>query len=468
MRHDSAIEDPQQDTLGRDPVAAELAANMYRLLPDARSVTVGLVAPWGWGKSTFLHLLEKASHKLRQVDAVPLPVVLWFHPWWFSGREDFYLQFFHALKKQAGAVDRNLWRSADSFVSWLGAFCALVPYGGKTQPLFNQIEKTCKKRASEAGSLEKLKATAAEKLRKTDRQVWVFVDDLDRVDPKTLVLFLSLVRSMADLPWIRYFIAYDKNSLKELLVEEVFPGCGPENPRISLYAEKFIQVEIDLPLLVDGDDSYGGRCDWIKLDGRNQTPEWKDVGAIELAFPPPVRKFGVNGYLTEQFSDSIDQVAWVRTYVEGLRKPSSTSGSEDEAADSSGTIPTIETPRQYARWYNSRSLLERFHTRALLADVELVTTCLEKTRLLDDFILEYEQTTGRSWVVSMGRAIEDALVRAGQPRAALEKSHAFRGAWARRAHLVYPVKESEGLEEIDKSAGSVLIEKIEKGETQKL
>jgi len=106
MRVDNPLTDPKHDRLNRMPAARRLVRQAYEALADSETVAIGLNAPWGWGKTSFLRLMEEAVEEdpdfFDRDPNRPPPVVIWFNPWWFSGREDLYVQFFLEISQQAG------------------------------------------------------------------------------------------------------------------------------------------------------------------------------------------------------------------------------------------------------------------------------------------------------------------------------------------------------------------------------
>src|SRR5690606_39707911 len=60
-------------------------------------------------------------------------------------------------------------------------------------------------------SLEKEKAQIQEELRKLERKIVVFVDDLDRLEPNEVVEVLRLVRAVVDFPNVIYVLCYSRD-----------------------------------------------------------------------------------------------------------------------------------------------------------------------------------------------------------------------------------------------------------------
>lgn len=81
------IQNEEQDRFGRAGFVHRVANSLIgHDGKKARGVIVGIVGPWGSGKSSVLNLL---ANELERRD--PKPVVVRFDPWLVSGRDDLIL-----------------------------------------------------------------------------------------------------------------------------------------------------------------------------------------------------------------------------------------------------------------------------------------------------------------------------------------------------------------------------------------
>jgi hypothetical protein len=89
---DNPIHEENQDSLGRARAAKSFAAHLLAL--DVREgAVVGVLGPWGSGKTSFINLAR------RHLEAHGLPVID-FNPWMFSGTEHLVDAFFVELSAQ--------------------------------------------------------------------------------------------------------------------------------------------------------------------------------------------------------------------------------------------------------------------------------------------------------------------------------------------------------------------------------
>jgi predicted KAP-like P-loop ATPase len=94
-------------------------------------------------------------------------------------------------------------------------------------------------------SPEKLRAEAADGLAGLEQPILVVLDDLDRLDPDELLFTFKLVRMLGRLPNVYYLIAYDEDTLLDILRRTDLVGDAPG--RAQLYLEKMVQVRLDVP-----------------------------------------------------------------------------------------------------------------------------------------------------------------------------------------------------------------------------
>jgi len=457
MRVDNPVTGPKHDRLDRMPPARRLVRQAYEALADSETVAIGLDANWGWGKTSFLRLMEEAVEEdpdfFDRDPNRPPPVVIWFKPWWFSGRKDLYTQFFLEIGEQAKR-QIELRKEKKRWADALGALAVTVS-GGTASPLVDALAKEHERQVKKAGSLNQLRQQATEELKQAKRQLWIFIDDIDRLEPKDAVQFIGLVRSMADLPWVRYFLAYDKKQLRHLIREAVFPHdhnnekeesqSDNEEPlnhalQANAYLDKFIQIELDLGKLVDQDHKEQGS---LQARSTEESIEKKQSSSPSQAtenpnFTQQVRGFARNEYTKGEFPLPADRIAWIRTYVEGL----------------SANGESIRTPRDYIRWHNNRCILIQFDPHVLEKDVSAITECLQGNSKLDA-ILGGDASR-------LADDIYRELLSSGRQKAARRMAQDFMKAWVGRMRASAPEPEFRRKER-DLTQTQLFI-KIEKGE----
>ena len=267
--NDNPIDNPSADVLGRAEVAESFAQHVLAL--DAtEGAVVGLFGPWGSGKTSFLNL---AKHRLRQS-----AYVLDFNPWLFSGTEQLVDRFFVELSQQIKTlklksrrrIGQGLKEYADAlgsatgslkwFVVALLAFLAgLLGQTGETLGLkpswlksiigplivasiaiapsiLKVVGITLRLRH---GSIYDVRQRAKTALRKSDRQIIVILDDVDRLTALEVQEVFKLVRLTASFPKLIYVVACDRQQVTHALCRQGISG--------SDYLDKIIQLPYHLP-----------------------------------------------------------------------------------------------------------------------------------------------------------------------------------------------------------------------------
>lgn len=230
---DNPIKSTIEDSLGRYPSARSFARHLLRL-DASEGFVVGVMGPWGSGKTSFVNLARQDL-----VDAEVL--VLDFNPWMFSGAEQLVTAFFDELSSQL-KPKAGLSAAAESLEAYGDALSGLdwVPVAGgqikSIGALLNLLSEQFRKRdRGLAGRRERV----VEALRSLTQPLVVVIDDIDRLTTSEIRDIFKLVRLTASFPNVVYVLAFDRGRVENALNEEGFKGRS--------YLEKILQIGIDLP-----------------------------------------------------------------------------------------------------------------------------------------------------------------------------------------------------------------------------
>ncbi|OKZ23910.1 MAG: hypothetical protein BHV77_06470 [Bacteroides sp. 43_108] len=218
---DEPIETNEEDLLGRRGFAQTLARRIIKTKPKNQSFAVGILSPWGYGKTSFLNLIkdELKRHETICID---------FSPWIYGKENNLIREFFTEvgkhLRKFADTLPRDMMEYAqilekNESTSWLSMLLSLGNMG-------HNIEQQ--------GNLLKMS------LLKIDRPIVVFIDDLDRLGSNEIMEVLKLIRNAANFSEIKFVVAYDRTYLVEAIKQQ---NTGSANR----YLEKIFQIEYTLP-----------------------------------------------------------------------------------------------------------------------------------------------------------------------------------------------------------------------------
>ena len=232
---DNPISDVEDDALGREAVAARLAAELRSLDASAGAVA-GVMGPWGSGKTSLVNLAKK---HLAENPALP---VVDFNPWMFSGAEQLVESFFTELAAQLKVRRGRLAEIASDIEAYgdLLSPLSLLPFVGgwfeRLKGVAGGVRKVAERRNE---SVTARRADLAEKLSQLERPIVVVVDDIDRLTTAEIRDMFKLVRLTASFPNIIYVLAFDRKRVEQALSETGFSGRS--------FLEKIVQVGLDVP-----------------------------------------------------------------------------------------------------------------------------------------------------------------------------------------------------------------------------
>ncbi|MFD7788578.1 P-loop NTPase fold protein [Streptomyces nojiriensis] len=246
-----------EHTLGDDPVNTsgdELDRRTYadhavrvlnRVRRDSESSVVALVGPWGSGKSSVLEMIKESIDGSDPENNKEWRIAE-FNPWIHSDPLSMYVGFYTELRACMPAKEQ--WKEGrERLGSWIENSAPLGKLGGIVRvDLSSALEKLAEKVSGDVGAAAK-KERAEEALRDCGVSVLVVMDDLDRLTPDELLEIFKLVRLVGRLPNVYYLLAYDEQSISDVLCRtELAFG---QKDRARNYMEKMVQVRLDLPAL---------------------------------------------------------------------------------------------------------------------------------------------------------------------------------------------------------------------------
>lgn len=222
LERDDAIEDEKEDWLCFSVMAKVVRKNLKALDLSKGALTVGVMAPWGRGKSSFINLLRK---RLEGDDGI----IISFNPRGSKSVSAIQEDFFDAFSKE---LSRH----------YLGFGLLLARYT-KHIGLLNQYEWT-----RPLGSLLTLLLPGKEQeavnrtLRELGKQVYVLLDDLDRLSAEEILEVLKLIDRNASFSNTVFITAYDKDYVNNVLKKHLDHGLNHS------FIDKYISWEIPLPV----------------------------------------------------------------------------------------------------------------------------------------------------------------------------------------------------------------------------
>ena len=238
LRDDEPIRTMERDLLNRNRLVDTLARRI-EATDTKQPLVIGLNAPWGTGKSSFLHLLsrrlQRGPQRADQSDSDPglQPIIVEFNPWLYENVTALIRSFFAELAKKIGSRT-ELEDEFRDFGRKVASILAVALPGAATlaskdeDALLGEVDVTRRKR------------TISRELENQDGRVIVFIDDIDRLEPDITKLLFRVIRLCADFKNVTYVLAFDGSVVERHL--------GPDDRESGRrYIEKIIQVSYKIP-----------------------------------------------------------------------------------------------------------------------------------------------------------------------------------------------------------------------------
>lgn len=232
---DNPIQKPEDDVLGRTKSARSFAGQVLSM-DASQGVVVGVLGPWGSGKTSFVNL----ARAYWKEAGIP---VLDFNPWMFSGTDHLVRLFFAELSVQLklsralADVGKGLEAYGELF-SGMGWLPLAGPWIERSRSAAKIVASILQHKKEGVGGRRKKVEKALNAL---DKPILMVLDDIDRLTPPEIRDVFKLVRLTASFPNVIYVLAFDRMRVEQALEEQGIPGRD--------YLEKILQFGVDLPVV---------------------------------------------------------------------------------------------------------------------------------------------------------------------------------------------------------------------------
>ena len=218
---DDAIESAVDDWLFFSDMAWFVHKDLKALDLSKGSLTVGILAPWGRGKSSFINLLRK---QLKDEDGI----IVEFNPRGSKSVSAIQEDFFDAFSKELSLHYLGFGLSLARYTKHLG----LLNQYAWTRPLGSLLTLVLPGKEQEAVNRT---------LRELGKRVYVLLDDLDRLSGEEILEVLKLMDRNASFSNTVFIVAYDKAYVNNVLKKHLDHGLAHS------FIDKYISWEIPLP-----------------------------------------------------------------------------------------------------------------------------------------------------------------------------------------------------------------------------
>lgn len=218
---DMALENLEGDELDYSRIAEKLAKKIVAIKKE-NSFSIGLVAPWGYGKTTFLNFIQIELKKNEDI------IIINFNPRHSYNVSNIQEDFFNTLFSELKKFD---FRFSSSFKNYLKAI-DVINENKLIKFLFNTHKIWDRK-------IEKEKINTA--ISRISKRIIIIIEDFDRLLHEEIIEVLKLIDGNASFTNLIFLTAYDRSYINNILNEK----CSSNTP---YFIDKFFDLELPLPL----------------------------------------------------------------------------------------------------------------------------------------------------------------------------------------------------------------------------
>ncbi len=224
VEHPCTSED--EDLLGRRKEAETLAEKIFQTDTSRGAFTLGLTSPWGAGKTSFMLVMKEYLERQHNEKTI----VLEFNPWRYRKAPNLTQIFFEELSRALAPYNSAL---SSGFVRYVDRLLA------KDSNPWLQLASRLLPQDPNAKSTGEQYNFLTREISKLGRKIFIFIDDVDRLEREELVELFALVRNSSSFLYMSYILAYDKEYVASQL-----KGCFDQHT--YRYMEKILQAEYPL------------------------------------------------------------------------------------------------------------------------------------------------------------------------------------------------------------------------------
>lgn len=204
----SSINYPEEDKLNFYPNVDNL---LKRIIEGSeyykdRAICVGLSAPWGSGKTSYLNLLQFAVEKDTDSVFYNKAIIVKFNPWFSSTPDRMVQDFMSTLSNTLNKYNPNI-SSELIYYSKILSNAQLGWFSNLIDICFNSKED----------AIEKQFSKISECISQINIPIIVFIDDIDRLQPDEVMRVLQLIRNTANFKKTIFIIPYDEDHILNAL-----------------------------------------------------------------------------------------------------------------------------------------------------------------------------------------------------------------------------------------------------------
>lgn len=244
IKKDIPITDESQDFFSRKPLVDVIVRAIREYSTDqSNCVTIGVYGPWGEGKTSVMNMVYSRLSQLKYKDKLTL---VKYNPWLIKDQESLLIDFFKTIIGAGPSKKLNSFlKRYANLISYLAGQASekIAPLSGNT--ISSLLGRIINGLPGSEQSIEECKRSISFQLKREERHLIVFIDDLDRLDAKEIHTVFRLIKQVADFDNVIYIVALDVNRVSEVIETKDDYGRN--------FLNKIIQIPISLPKLQRAD-----------------------------------------------------------------------------------------------------------------------------------------------------------------------------------------------------------------------
>lgn len=234
---DNPIEEFNHDLFDREKSVETFVQHVLNV-DCSKGLVVGVYAPWGEGKTSYLNL-AKSEFLKANID------VFAFNPWMYGDANQLVNRFFREIAgemKLTTGMEKlgNLWKKyGDATITIASGVSTIF-----AAPIISSVLSTVRlfgRKIFSPKSTIQLRETVANSLSERNDPIIVVLDDVDRLSTPEIKDIFKLVRLTANFPNLIYILLFDRERVEKALQDEGITG--------KEYLDKIIQMPFVLPVV---------------------------------------------------------------------------------------------------------------------------------------------------------------------------------------------------------------------------
>ncbi|MCR5700400.1 MAG: KAP family NTPase, partial [Candidatus Saccharibacteria bacterium] len=267
---------------------AKSIAKAIKSLQNDRSFVVALYSKWGYGKTSVMNMVKqqlKKSKVGKNIFCIDLV------PWNFVSSGEVARYLFYELAEDCNnhKIKKFLRKKKEYIKPTINSISGIAQFIPGFGSALGSTLKTSTEFISAIGikSYQKIKSELEKDIKKTGKKVVVFIDDIDRLDAEGVLDTFKLIKSVANIKGVVFFLAFDYEVVTAMLDNLHTTERGKD------FIDKIVQIPLELPHIdrIELDDLFISGLNNILAHNHTETPDEDNSKVSFGLFYEDVKKY---------------------------------------------------------------------------------------------------------------------------------------------------------------------------------